>query len=300
MDKYLLCPKCKSSLVERQKYYLCQSCGNRYFKDGSIVRMLYVEKLKSNSKWEERYSEILDKKEYLQNYHDYKKKYFTDTYEQLNETKKINNIIYLEIGCGPFYLGSLIAKKCKLIIGIDNSYKSLMIAQAIMKKNKIKNYILIHGDIKNIPLKSNIVDLIYGGGVIEHFDDTGICLKELYRVLNSGGVSFNTVPLLNIGSLTYRQIWGNIPNFPVIKQIAIFIHQKLLNGKHMKFGYELSFLPSTIYNLHRNVGFNIVNIDKFKVFLAFDFIPSFLRKPFVFLSTNSILFWPMIKIIAKK
>ena len=101
------------------------------------------------------------------------------------------------------------------------------------------------------------------------------------RVLKKEGVSFNTAPYLNIGSLTYRQIWGNIPNFPILKQLAEFIHIKLLKGQHMIFGYEFSFLGSTLKKFHKKAGFEKIYVDKFKVKLAFDFVPKCARGFFV-------------------
>ena len=119
----------------------------------------------------------------------------------------------------------------------------------------------------------------------------------MYRVLKNGGVSFNTVPYL--GTL-YRQVWGNIPDLPVLKQLAEFIHIMLLRGKHMTFGYEMSFLPYRMKKVHRQAGFNEVKIDRFDVELVLEYIPGFMARPLAWLANNSRLFWPMMKVVGTK
>ena len=158
----------------------------------------------------------------------------------------------------------------------------------------------MQGNVLKMPIKRDSIDFVYGGGVIEHFKDTQKSVDEIYRVLKPRGVSFNTVPYLNLGSLTYRQIWGNIPNLPVLKQIFEFVHIKLLRGRYMVFGYELSFLGSTLRKIHKKLGFRNVTVSKFKIALVFEFLPAFFRKPMKWLAQNCRLFWPMIKVIGVK
>jgi len=303
--QYLCCLKCKSDLIEQDNFLVCKKCGEKYEIDEGIVRIipnLTVDTELSINKWDGIYKRKLQNKNYYNDYKEYIKNYYQDTYSQLNNEKEINTeVIYLEIGCGPLFLGQLLASKVKLVIGIDFCPSALKIAKKMFEDKGIKNYLLIQGDILNMPVKSNAIDLIYGGGVIEHFKDTQKCVNELYRILKKNGVSFNTVPYLNIGSLTYRQFWGNIPNFPILKQMAEFIHIKLLKEKHMKFGYELSFLSSTLRDIHKKAGFKKVYIDRFKVKLVFNFIPTkFLKKICIKIANSNRLFWPMIKVIAQK
>lgn len=254
----------------------------------------------SVEKWDKRYKEQLKNKTFYVDRGNYMKMYYEDTYRQLNEVKKIKGNVYLEIGCGPFFMGQQLARQSKLIIGIDFAPSGLKIAKKMLDEKGIKNYLLIQGDILRMPIKENSIDLIYGGGVIEHFENTQKSVDEIYRVLAKKGVSFNTVPFLNLGALTYRQIWGDIPNFPVLKEIAEFVHIKLLKGKHMIFGYGLSFMGSTLRKVHKKAGFKKIIIDKFDANLLLEFLPKFIRKPFIWIANNSRLFWAMIKVIGTK
>lgn len=301
--QYLFCLRCKNELAKKGNFLTCINCTSKYPIEEGIIKMMgkvSPDLQLSIEKWDEEYKGLLKSGKYYEASKNYKEIYLNDTFKQLSEAKKFKDIVYLEIGCGLFFLGQEVAKNCKFIIGVDVCPTALKIAKKMLDKKGIKNYLLVQADILNMPLKDNTIDLIYGGGVIEHFKDTQMSVNELYRVLAKQGVSFNTVPYLNIGSLTYRQLWGNIPNFPVLKQIAEFIHIKLLKANHMIFGYELSFLASTLKRVHKRAGFKKVKVEKFSAQLSFEFLPSFLKTPFVWLANNSRLFWPMVKITATK
>ena len=299
----LCCPSDKSDLIITKEKATCSLCHQVYSIKNNIFTGLPhlsdATKL-SVEKWDKLYEKEQDPKKYQEEQKKYLKLHYPDVHRQVNQEKKIKNIVYLEIGCGPAFFGQEIAKSCKLVIGIDFSKNALRIAKQMFDRRGITNYLLIHGDILHLPIKKDTVDLIYGGGVIEHFTETQQCVDELYRVLKPSGVSFNTVPYLNLGSLTYRQVWGNIPNVPILKQLAELIHIKFLKSKHMIFGYEMSFLASTLKKIHGKAGFKKVSVTKFEVYLVFDFLPPLIRRPFIWLAKNSRLFWPMVKVVAQK
>lgn len=302
----LCCPYCHSDLEKRSAFLHCPSCYKKYPILGknifSVNPDLTFDIELSIKKWDQFYQKQLPNNFYLQEEQNYLKKYFNDEYCQLNQAKKIKpNLVYLEIGCGPMFLGQQLASKVELVIGIDFSLQALKIAQKMLETKNIKNYLLIQGDILNLPLKSNLVDLIHGGGVIEHFRNTEKCLSELYRVLRPQGVSFQAVPALNLGALTYRQIWGNIPNFPILKQLFEFIHLKMMRGKYMRFGYELSFLGSTLKKIGAKVGFRHLHVAKLEVATDFNYLPTKTLKSCArYLANHNSLFWPMLKFIAQK
>lgn len=253
--------------------------------------------------WEKFYCQKFNQENLLYEYNLYKNTILQDTINQVFEIwKPKKNDIYLEIGCGPCFLGLEIAKRTKVkVIGIDFSPTAIKTAKYLFKKEGVKDAQFILGDITSIPLPKNCVNFIFGGGVIEHFENVQEVIDEIYRVLKKGGIAYNTVPLLNLASLTYRQAWGNIPYIPLIKNFFEFIHIKLLGGKHMRFGYELSFLPSTMYKMHLNSGFRKIEIGKFSVNLVFEYLPFYiLRKIANYISSHTLLFWPVIYIRAKK
>jgi len=303
--QYIYCPSCKGDLFEETDYLVCKQCTNKYEvldkNIAFIVPHLTDDVKLSIKKWDTSYESKLVDGSYRSFVAASDRDHHENEYSQLNAEKNIDkDIVFLEIGCGTFALGQFLADKVKLVIGMDFSPSALKIAKKLLDEKGIKNYLLIQGDISSIPIKDSSVDIIFGGGVIEHFQNTKGCIGELHRILKPNGISFNTVPYLNIGSLTYRQTWGNIPNVPILKQIAELIHIRLLGARHMRFGYEMSFTAGKLKNIHRKAGFNNVKIQQYKVGLVLNFIPKRFRALFTRLADSNRLFWPMIKVVAKK
>lgn len=52
------------------------------------------------------------------------------------------------------------------------------------------------GEIERMPFKERTFDLIYSGGVLEHFENARIALHEYLRLLRPGGVIIVSVPNL--------------------------------------------------------------------------------------------------------
>lgn len=306
--EFICCPECRGELIIKSKKLACKSCKNEYSLIDDIPILLSSSMANdvklSQEKWDNEYKRTVSRKKMLA-----LKKSFEDTYLGSTMTylkkmfKSFKNKKYLEIGCGPLFIGQELAKKGMFVVGIDYSMNALKLAKFYLREEKINNYLLVCGDITKMPFRDNVFDLLYGGGVIEHFKDTLEVVKENFRVLKKGGIAFNTVPYLNLGSLTYRQVWGNIPNAPILKEIAEFIHVKLLKGKRMIYGYEYSFTKSQLLRIFLKSGFSKKNIeiDKFEVPLIFEYINiEFLRKIAIFLTTNFDFFWPVIYVKAKK
>ena len=236
----------------------------------------------------------------------YKELFLDDTYRQLLEhspKELAKEGVYLEIGCGPGYLGEELAKQGWFFMGIDFSLEALRHLRRRLDQRGINNYLLIHADIQQLPLRDQSVDLIYGGGVIEHFKNTQVVINHLYRVLAACGKSFNTVPYLNIANLFYRSLWGGIPNYPLLKQLAEFVHIRLLQGRHMIFGYELQFTMGQLHSLHTKAGFRTddIVIDRFDVELLLERVPfAPIRHMVQKLSVSNRQFWPMLKVVGTR
>ena len=303
----IACPYCRGQLFNGGKEFLtCTRCTPKknYPKIGEIYSFLNSAEKDldlSIAKWNKYYSN-LESQHIEERLQKYVSEDFPYAYTQLAENETLSkNKIFLEIGCGPMFFASQIAQKVKLVIGVDFSLEALTLAQKLLDQHGITNYLLVHGDIKQLPLTDLCVDLIYGGGVLEHFKDTATAVSEMYRVLKNNGRAFNTVPYLNMGSLTYRQVWGNIPNVPLLKQIAEFIHIKMLRSQHMRFGYELSFTSSTLIRLHKRAGFKKVSVSHYKTRLVFEHIRnSIIRGVIIWMAENLPLFWPLVKVVAIK
>jgi len=294
---FLSCPHCQRKLFLKEGNLVCSFCREKY----PLInpRLVVFGKVKKENKtsfksWQKFYRDKI----YTKNDESVYLKQHEKVIEDICRQKDLRRKVFLEIGCGPMFMGRYFASSCRLVIGIDFSLAALSFAQKAFEEKNLRNYLLIQADLNTIPLAPERVDFIYGGGVIEHFPKTEIILKQIYRLLKNKGVSFNSVPVLNLGTI-YRQAWGNIPDFPILRPLAEFLHFRLLKGRYARFGYELSFLPSSLVRLHRKVGFKKVYYKKLEIESAFDYLPNFF-KPLARVLACYCPFWPMIEVIAQK
>lgn len=104
----------------------------------------------------------------------------------------------LEAGCGDgFYLGKLKGISNTTFFGLD--YNILRVRR-VKKENEGAS--LINANLKVIPFKDNIFDIVLVNHVLEHIEDDQGILKEIYRVLRPGGTMILGVP--NEGCLIAR------------------------------------------------------------------------------------------------
>ena len=295
----LACPDCRGRLDAGLR---CRDCKRRFPRKQGLPMLLpssLPEDMKlSIEAWDREWA-TLKGAELKRRWDEYTHDYLDDTLAQLLDgiTPK-SHPRYLEIGCGPCFLGEALARRGYDVAGVECCVEALKVANEVHRKDKRKPF-FVGGDLNHLPLRDDSVDFLYGGGVIEHFDDTLGAVKELARVLRKGGRSFNTVPYFSIASLTYRQLWGNIPDLPLLKPIFEFIHMRLLGGKHMKYGYEKSFTAAKMRRIHLEAGFSRVEIYRFEVFLPLYFMPGPL-KGLARALTRFRPFWPMIAVVATK
>jgi SAM-dependent methyltransferase len=71
--------------------------------------------------------------------------------------------------------------------GLDMTDEMLALARANQEKAGVKNVTFLKGEIENIPLPDNCVDVIISNCVINLSADKGKVLREAFRVLKPGG-----------------------------------------------------------------------------------------------------------------
>ena len=73
------------------------------------------------------------------------------------------------------------------VIGVDMTKEMIMKAEKIAKDNGYKNVEFRLGEIENLPVKDNTVDVIISNCVINLSPDKLVTFKEAFRVLKPGG-----------------------------------------------------------------------------------------------------------------
>lgn len=98
--------------------------------------------------------------------------------------------VVLDLGSGAgidCFLAARKAGKAGKVIGVDMTREMIEKAKNNAAKQGIKNVEFIFGEIENLPLKDNSVDIIITNCVVNLTPDKTMAFKEAYRVLKPGG-----------------------------------------------------------------------------------------------------------------
>ena len=236
----------------------------------------------SRNAWERIYHFSIE--EFKRDREDFKKNKLTDHIKYVNTSYNFNKeTVYLEIGCGPTYIGEYLMRTFDCyFVGVDFNYSILLTLKRYFEEKGYRKYLLIYADINNMPIKDNSVDYVYGGGVIEHLPDTEHILSVLHRVLKEGGVCFNTVPAFNLW--WFLRFYNNIPSVPILKPLFEFIHCEFLKNKILAkyYGYELSYTKHQLINLHKAEGFRNTKVGSFSFHPSSDRLKNKFLREFYF------------------
>lgn len=291
----LVCPLCRGPLLLEKARLECQQdeCDAVYYIDEGIPIMLpekdLTEDLKTTlAKWSKSYDKVSFEDDWkmdtcLQDSDNFLHKYVDSRSEG----------IYFEAGCGLAKNALLLACEGITVVGLDLCIGALKKAKKKFEQEGKKGF-FVCGDMNKLPFKDKLFSVIYAGGSIEHFTDTLGSVKELKRVLAKKGILVATVPLVSLSTLTYGQLSGNIPDVPLLRQIAEFVHIKLLKKKRMIYGYEKSFTARNICDIFRNAGFNKVEYGPYHTFWEIKFFKSKWIKSLLRKLSRTRLFWPFI------
>jgi ubiquinone/menaquinone biosynthesis C-methylase UbiE len=100
---------------------------------------------------------------------------------------KVKHGTILDIGSGPGFLSTEIARKSPalLVCGIDLSRR--MAVTAARRARGIRNAQFVFGNAARLPFKDGSIDLAVSTGVFHHLKSPRLVFDECYRVLKPGG-----------------------------------------------------------------------------------------------------------------
>ena len=118
----------------------------------------------------------------------YIKENIINDFKLKNNTKPLDKINILDIGCGGGLLSEPMQRLGANVTGIDASIKNIKIAKLHAKKNKLKiNYLCLSPE----KLKNNKkFDVILNMEIVEHVEDTQFFLKSCSKLLKKNGLMF--------------------------------------------------------------------------------------------------------------
>lgn len=115
----------------------------------------------------------------------------------------------LDGGCGTGEWCRYIGRLGFHVLGMDISRETVAKLQELYPENEF-----VSGDIRDIDLPGESIDVYYSWGTFEHFEDgMGKCIDEARRVLKPGGLLFITVPFDNLG-LALLAVFERAPGRP--------------------------------------------------------------------------------------
>lgn len=112
--------------------------------------------------------------------------------EKIKEKTGITQGVCLDAGCGGGYLGLALARITDLdFIFLDISSEMLEKAKLHITEDGLQDRAkTLISDVHRIPLADGAVDLVISRGSIPFWKEPATALKEIYRVLSSGGKAY--------------------------------------------------------------------------------------------------------------
>ena len=105
---------------------------------------------------------------------------YSERYEELSKHIKKGHVALLDVGCRDGILQKYLNDSIKYY-GIDIEPKADFLHK-------------VDVTVDMFPFESDFFDYVVVSEVLEHLDNQHHCLKEIYRVLKSGGILIGTVP----------------------------------------------------------------------------------------------------------
>ncbi len=113
--------------------------------------------------------------------------YCQELFGKLGAGKKM-----LECGAGSAKVSAHLAKLGYSCTMLDNSWEGLEAGKSNFKLAGVSGDFIL-ADVEAMGLKSNSFDIVYSGGLLEHFHDVRPPVNEMVRVLKPGGVLAATI-----------------------------------------------------------------------------------------------------------
>jgi ArsR family transcriptional regulator len=99
----------------------------------------------------------------------------------------VPNVVVADLGAGEGLISQLLARNAKQVWCIDNSPKMVEVGTELAKKNGLTNLAYRLGDIEQVPLPDESVDLAILSQALHHARHPQKAVDEAHRILRPGG-----------------------------------------------------------------------------------------------------------------
>lgn len=138
------------------------------------------------------------------------------------------NTRMLEIGCGRASLSLSLCPEIKNLSGIDISDVAVKQATDDAARNGIKNARFAVGDCTKLDIGESF-DFVWSQGLLEHFEDPVVVVREHYRVLKPGGTALLSVPY----RYSYHTLWYMLTRPTLLRRFWPWTEQRFFNATQL-------------------------------------------------------------------
>jgi ArsR family transcriptional regulator len=96
-------------------------------------------------------------------------------------------MVIADLGAGEGAFSLLLARRATRVIAVDSSARMVSVAKAQAKKQGVKNLDYRLGDMEELPIDTNAVDLVFFSQSLHHAMHPERAIAEAHRILKSGG-----------------------------------------------------------------------------------------------------------------
>lgn len=266
MVKFVDCPLCGNHknyqiifVKQGFDFVRCQECGLVYV--NPQLKTKYIESLyKEDSTFYSAWTQVLLNEENQK----WQKDYFLENLNLLSRYKKFGTL--LDIGCSVGLFMQLAQEKGYRCIGLELEKEAFQYAIS-------QNISVMRQTLAEAKFAANSFDVVTMFGVLEHLEQPGLVLKEIFKVLKPGGVVLAIVP--NIYSLAAMMQHEEVPMFNGRNHLTYFSLETLKNIFESN-GFKIKILDTCLTSFDSIVNYMQFNNPQGAV--SYGYLPEKVRK----------------------
>jgi len=134
----------------------------------------------------------------------------------------------LELGCGRASLSLSLSTDIKKLTGVDISDAAVQQATAFAQEHDVTNATFALDDCTKLALTKTF-DFVWSQGLLEHFEDPVIVVREHYRMLKPGGTALLSVPY----RYSYHTLWYMFTRPKALRRFWPWTEQRFFNANQL-------------------------------------------------------------------
>lgn len=183
----------------------------------------------------------------------------TDAYREfMSEVKPRNNSRVLDVGSGPGALCLMVAEEFPTvsITGIDYSRTEVRAAERLRNKRRVENCRFLRGDAMSLPFDDDTFDTVMSFASIKHWPDKVQGLKEIKRVLATGGRAI----IVEIDADCAEEEFNRF----ISRFYSWWVYKRLMRWFGRKITIEQGLSAGNSESLASSAGFDRITVNKVK------------------------------------